>query len=333
MAKGAIPRAYRGIESFYKDLWGEGTHIGGAAERFGYGLGEGAVRGGEEVGGAVKDVLGSGSVSGPVMDVVKALYSPDVVSPKAKLGKGAEAYEKKMGGEEKALEQYRKDQAAEQAKTVAGPAGAPDTSGVSGYGAKGLQGLMGEMQKTLPPPPSTPAQDISSLMAPYVSELTSLSGDYGAEMKYLAPYITPQTDFAGLTAAANAESGGGVPGFNPNAPGQAQQTQALQNVVTIVEGQQPGFSREDQPILDYVNSLTSQAGIQAALGYQKYLQTYGGQAPSTAGWSPQAQAAMSAIGTGGSSNLPSIANVNAANNAQKVMTTGIGGTGGTGTYG
>lgn len=163
-------------------------------------------------------------------------------------------------------------------------------------------------RKLLATTPTAPTMqsDINQLLKPYVDELTNLGPEYATEMSYLAPYLSPEFNFSGVTAAANARAGGGVAAFNPATAGEPGLEAAEMALGQAAQKSQPGFSRLDQPVLNYENSLRFQAPIEAALGFQKYLQTYQGYAPSTAGWPDALAKAMGSLGSGAQTNLPSI---------------------------
>lgn len=138
----------------------------------------------------------------------------------------------------------------------------------------------------------TIAQDISQILDPYISQLTNLGGEYAAEMEYLKPYLNPQQQtFQQVVDTSKAqESPTGNVAVNAADAQLGAAIEALNN-----PGNTPGFNAAANLAHDYMQSLPQQAPIQSALGYQKYLQTYGGLAPATTAWPDEAQKAYEFI--------------------------------------
>jgi hypothetical protein len=142
--------------------------------------------------------------------------------------------------------------------------------------------------KAVQPKGPTEAQDISAALSTYMDAMSSLGPEYGKEMEYLKPYLNPGAQtFSGLlnTAALQASPTGNTA---VNAAGQ-QLAQAS------AAGPTPGFGHAADMMRAYEKSIPAAGPLQAALAYQKSLQTYGGQQPTTAGWSPAEKAAYQSI--------------------------------------
>jgi hypothetical protein len=134
----------------------------------------------------------------------------------------------------------------------------------------------------------TEAQDIHKALSTYMDAMSSLGPEYGKEMEHLKPYLNPGAQtFQGLlnTAALQASPTGNTA---VSAAGQALANATAQEPT-------PGFGHAAQMMKQYEQSLPAQGPLQAALAYQKSLQTYGGMQPSTAGWSPAEKAAYQSI--------------------------------------
>lgn len=163
--------------------------------------------------------------------------------------------------------------------------------------------------------PST-QQDINSILEPYVKELQNLGPEYQKEMDYLAPYISGTTP-TGLASA---------PAYNgPDAAVVNQKQDDLMSAEhTTAEGilnqPKPGFGGLAKAAGQYEQTILPSSGIQSALAYQKYLETYGGMQAPTADWSTQQKDAYEAIlgntASASSSGLPSVADEAAGNQAQ-----------------
>jgi hypothetical protein len=142
--------------------------------------------------------------------------------------------------------------------------------------------------KAVQPKGRSEAQDINAALSSYMDAMSSLGPEYGKEMEYLRPYLNPGSQtFSGLlnTAALQASPTGNTA---VNAAGQ-QLAQAS------AAGPTPGFGHVADMLKSYEKSIPAAGPLQAALAYQKSLQTYGGQQPMTAGWSPQEKAAYQNI--------------------------------------
>jgi hypothetical protein len=132
------------------------------------------------------------------------------------------------------------------------------------------------------------ATDISQLLAPYVNQLTRLGPEYQSELEYLKPYLNPQNEtFSDIVNTSKSEE-------SPS--GNTAVNAADSSLSAAVEAMNPpGFGGASQLVKGYEQSIPYQSAEQAALAYQKYLQTYQGYAPATTGWSPQAQGAYQFI--------------------------------------
>jgi hypothetical protein len=142
--------------------------------------------------------------------------------------------------------------------------------------------------KAKPPQGPTEAQDINAALSSYMDAMSSLGPEYGKEMEYLKPYLNPGSQtFSGLlnTAALQASPTGNT----------AVQAAGEQLAQASAAGPTPGFGHVADMMKSYEKSIPAAGPLQAALAYQKSLQTYGGQQPMTAGWSPQEKAAYQSI--------------------------------------
>ncbi len=201
----------------------------------------------------------------------------------------------------------------------------PDTAKTGAESADTQQGI-------LQPPPPTLQTDINELLAPYMKELANLGPEYGAEMQYLAPYLGPE--YSGAQQVIAQQEGGGV-GYGGKPAVQSPDEGSLANLSINATGEQlagavenqptPGFGAASGELKGYEQSLPYQQAIAAGLGYQKYLQTYGGLAPSTANWPESIQKAYGAIGgtntnTGLQTPQQAAKDQAAGTNAQQVLT-------------
>lgn len=165
-------------------------------------------------------------------------------------------------------------------------------------------------------------QDISSILEPYINEMMQLGPEYQSEMDYLKPYLlgtgaeAPET-FKQLESSSAA---------NASPTGNTAVNAADAAVGQEIEGQPaPGFGNVAKAGEEYAATLPYAQPLQAGLGYQKYLQTYGGLQPTTTGWSEQAQqayaAAMGDQASGSGLQAPTVAagDATASKNAQQVL--------------
>ena len=243
-------------------------------------------------------------------DIAGALFGSPV-QPSAQLGPASIQYLKEQ--------QAKKDAAQKAATEAADKQGQKDLAGKPGlYGAGGLP-AQEALMKTVPTV-TTPEQDIEQYLKPYMDQLTDLGPEYQKEMDFLTPYMSPNQGSAGL-AAAPAYTGPDAAVVNKSQAALNTADQAVMDAYTKMP--KPGFAIAAADASGYEQSILSQAPIQAALNYQRYLQTYGGMPASTTGWSPDIASAYSAIlgSTGGSSGLPGITSAAAAQNANALLNT------------
>lgn len=193
------------------------------------------------------------------------------------------------------------------------PSDLPDTAKTGTESADTQAGILTPQAKTAP----TLQGDINSVLQPYINEMMQLGPEYAAEMEYLKPYLVGNESTN--TPPPEAYTGPGASQVIADQNALAGAESAVGN--TLESQAPPGFGNVAQAGKEYESTILPQQPEQAALAYQKYLQTYGGLQPQTAGWSQQAQEAYKAIlGSGASgSGLPSPADSTAASQAANTI--------------
>lgn len=187
----------------------------------------------------------------------------------------------------------------------------PDTAAT---GIKSADTQSGILQAPSQKPP-TEQQGIDKILQPYVNQLMQLGPEYQKEMDYLAPYLTGSVTDNQLSPAPTYTG----PDANAVNAGQSSLSQADNALGEAVLAEpKPGFGSLAPAAKEYESTLEPSAGIQSALAYQKYLETYGGLQQPSADWTQEQKDAYAAIigSTGGStSGLPSITDETAASTA------------------
>jgi hypothetical protein len=178
-------------------------------------------------------------------------------------------------------------------------------------------GEAGKLIATAPQQPST-QQDINAILGPYINQMMQLGPEYQQEMEYLKPYLSPE-----YTGAPTSTYTG--PDANLVNQDQAALGKSEAALGQAVENQPPPqFGKVANEMQQYEQSIPYQEALQAGLGYQKYLETYGGLGANTSAWPAPVQQAYQAIGGGASassSGLPTVGQAAAANNANKLLNT------------
>jgi hypothetical protein len=175
-----------------------------------------------------------------------------------------------------------------------------------------------ELINTVPQAPST-QQDINQILGPYIQQLMQLGPEYQQEMEYLKPYLSPE--YNGSQGQPATYTGPGADVVNKDQAALGQSEQALGS--SIENQPAPGFGNVASQMQQYANSIPYEQALQAGLGYQKYLETYGGLGANTSAWPQQLQEAYKAIGSGsgGTSGLPGITKASAGQNANNLLNT------------
>jgi hypothetical protein len=157
--------------------------------------------------------------------------------------------------------------------------------------------------------PST-SQDVTALLQPYLSTLSSLGPAYGAEMQYLAPYLQPST--AGPEAAmkmANAVPGnaGALSGMEAawaKSPEEQSMTAAESALGNVVSSQtQPGFRDIAQGAQQFAGVTPYTDVLSAMLEGMKNYIVFGSVSPSlgninVSNWPSNMQAAYNYLAQG-----------------------------------
>lgn len=222
----------------------------------------------------------------------------------------------KSGGAQPAEAERTAELQGQAATTQALKTGVGNAAGAPLYTPQGAEKLAG----TVPQTPSI-SQDIDHLLSKYMNELTNLGPEYGQEMEFLKPYLNPGDETLGQVISQSKANASPAGDTTVNAA-DAKLAQAADNLSL------PGFGALAAANKSYENVLPYQDAMQAALGYQKYLETYGGQQVNTSAWPQSIQDAYQAITNtapgAAPSGLPGLssaaAGANATNTAAAIAT-------------
>ena len=171
----------------------------------------------------------------------------------------------------------------------------PKTVGEQPLGSPG--GIFGKGNEPAPAPkPSALQTDINASLQTYVNELTNLGPEYGAELKYLAPYMSGSdpTGLAQEQAVAKEWGGSGVQALKPTAAAEELGASSANVAKTLESQTKPGFGgiasaakkfEETIPYSDILNTV-----LTAPKNEILYGSTPNFSVVNTSSWGPSMQA-------------------------------------------